>query len=142
MKDVTLPNGDVIKKGTKIVCTTSHMWSSESHESGEQFDGYRFLRMREKKEVEQGKTSHPHLVSPSTDHLGFGYGNHACPGRFFAANELKVALCHMLLKYDWKMADNAVPTPVAFGMAYMPDLRAKLLIRRRSEELDIDSVEY
>ncbi|WXC61722.1 hypothetical protein SNK03_007595 [Fusarium graminearum] len=142
MKDVTLPNGDVIKKGTKIVCTTSHMWSSESHESGEQFDGYRFLRMREKKEAEQGKTSHPHLVSPSTDHLGFGYGNHACPGRFFAANELKVALCHMLLKYDWKMADNAVPTPVAFGMAYMPDLRAKLLIRRRSEELDIDSVEY
>ncbi|RFN48892.1 putative cytochrome p450 monooxygenase (lova) [Fusarium flagelliforme] len=141
MADVTLPNGDVIKKGTKILCSTTHMWSSDSHESGEKFDGYRFLHMREKEEAEKSKTSHPHLVSPSSDHLGFGYGNHACPGRFFAANELKVALCHMLLKYDWKFAGDVVPKPFSFGMAYMPDLGAKLLIRRRSEELDIDSVE-
>nr|WDE40061.1 cytochrome P450 CYP68J5 [Fusarium graminearum] len=141
MADVTLPNGDVIRKGTKIVCSTSHMWSADSHESGKQFDGYRFLRIREKEESEQGKTSHPHLVSPSSDHLGFGFGNHACPGRFFAANELKIALCHMLLKYDWKLAEDAVPKSASFGMILMPDLRTKLLIRRRSEELDIDSVE-
>ncbi|KAF9767741.1 hypothetical protein IL306_015050 [Fusarium sp. DS 682] len=135
--DITLPNGDVIKKGDKIVCDTTHQWNPDYYEEAAKFDGYRFLRMREA--FEQDK--HPHLVSTSFDHLGFGHGNHACPGRFFAANEIKIALCHMLLKYDWKLADGVCPTPSGFGMSYLPDLQAKLLIRRRTEELDIDSVE-
>ncbi|GKU15888.1 unnamed protein product [Fusarium langsethiae] len=137
--DVTLPNGDVIKKGTKIVCDNTHMWSSQFHENGDKFDGYRYLRLREA--TEQDKNAHPHLVSPSADHLGFGYGNHACPGRFFAANEIKIALCHMLLKYDWKLADGVVPKASPFGMMQTADSQAKLLIRRRSEEIDIDAVE-
>jgi cytochrome P450 len=137
--DVTLPNGDVIKKGTRIVCDTTHMWSSQFHGNGDKFDGYRYLRMREASE--QDKNAHPHLVSPSVDHLGFGYGNHACPGRFFAANEIKIALCHMLLKYDWKLPDGVVPKSSHFGMMQTADSQTKLLIRRRSEELDIDSVE-
>ncbi|PTD02359.1 Cytochrome P450 monooxygenase trt6 [Fusarium culmorum] len=138
--DVTLPNGDVIKKGTRIVCDTTHMWNSEFHENGDKFDGYRYLRMREASE--QDKNAHPHLVSPSVDHLGFGYGNHACPGRFFAANELKIALCHMLLKYDWKLADGVVPKASTFGMMQTADSQAKLLIRRRTEELYIDAAEH
>ncbi|VTT65235.1 unnamed protein product [Fusarium fujikuroi] len=137
MADITLPNGDVIKKGEKIVCDTTHMWNGDYYEEAAKFDGYRFLRMREASEQDK----HPHLVSTSFDHLGFGHGNHACPGRFFAANEIKIALCHMLLKYDWKLADGVVPNPSGFGMAYLPDLQAKLLIRRRNEELDIDSIE-
>lgn len=32
--------------------------------------------------------------------LGFGFGRHACPGRFFALNEMKVFIAHMLLNYD------------------------------------------
>jgi len=39
-------------------------------------------------------------------YIGFGHGMHACPGRFFAGNELKVALAHLLLKYDWKMPEG------------------------------------
>ncbi|KAH6991556.1 cytochrome P450 [Fusarium venenatum] len=138
--DITLPNGDVIKKGTRIVCDTTHMWSSDFHENGDKFDGYRYLRMREASE--QDKNAHPHLVSPSVDHLGFGYGNHACPGRFFAANEIKIALCHMLLKYDWKLVDGVVPKASPFGMMQTADSQVKLLIKRRSEELDIDAVEH
>lgn len=30
----------------------------------------------------------------------FGYGKHACPGRFFAGNELKLILVKMLEKYE------------------------------------------
>ncbi|KAF5545340.1 ent-kaurene oxidase [Fusarium mexicanum] len=137
MADITLPNGDMIKKGEKIVCDTTHMWNGDYYEEAAKFNGYRFLRMREASDQDK----HPHLVSTSFDHLGFGHGNHACPGRFFAANEIKIALCHMLLKYDWKLADGVVPKPSGFGMAYLPDLQAKLLIRRRNEELDIDSIE-
>ncbi|KAF4341300.1 ent-kaurene oxidase [Fusarium beomiforme] len=137
IEDIKLPNGDVIKKGEKIVCDTTHMWSPDYYEEATRFDGYRFLRMREAPESDK----HPHLVSTSFDHLGFGHGNHACPGRSFAANEIKIALCHMLLKYDWELKDGVRPKPSGFGMAYLPDLQAKLLVRRRAEELDIDSVE-
>jgi cytochrome P450 len=138
MADVVLPNGDVVKKGTKMVCDSTHMWTSEFHENGHGFDGYRYLRMREASE--QNKSAH--LVTPSIDHLGFGYGTHVCPGRFFAANEIKIALCHMLLKYDWKFADGVVPKASGAGMMQTADKQVKLFIRRRSEELDIDALEH
>ncbi|KAI1322259.1 ent-kaurene oxidase [Xylariaceae sp. FL0255] len=32
--------------------------------------------------------------------LGFGFGIHACPGRFFALNELKIFVATMVLNYD------------------------------------------
>lgn len=32
--------------------------------------------------------------------LGFGFGLHACPGRFFALNELKIFIATMVLNYD------------------------------------------
>lgn len=32
--------------------------------------------------------------------MPFGYGKHACPGRFFAANEIKVIVINLLRKYD------------------------------------------
>lgn len=36
-----------------------------------------------------------------TDHfLSFGYGRHACPGRFFAVHEMKMLLAMILKKYD------------------------------------------
>lgn len=40
------------------------------------------------------------LVSATAERLAFGFGKHACPGRFFAAQELKTMLAHVLLKYD------------------------------------------
>jgi cytochrome P450 len=43
-----------------------------------------------------------HFVSTSPEHMAFGFGKHSCPGRFFAAIEVKIALCHILLKYDFK----------------------------------------
>lgn len=32
--------------------------------------------------------------------LGFGFGKHACPGRFFALNEMKIFVAHMVMTYD------------------------------------------
>ncbi|KAI8211232.1 Cytochrome P450 monooxygenase [Colletotrichum sp. SAR 10_76] len=108
----------------------------------DKFDGYRFLRLREAAEGEKDEDSKTaHLVSTSSRHLGFGHGIHACPGRFFAANEIKIALCHILLKYDWKLPDGFQPKATTFGMSIIPDPATKFLIRRRKEELDLDSLE-
>ncbi|PPJ59888.1 hypothetical protein CBER1_04922 [Cercospora berteroae] len=80
-------------------------------------------------------------VSTSPDHLTFGHGIYACPGRFFAANETQIALCHLLLKYDWKLADGASLAPVhTVGVMTTLDPANKLLYRRRKEEVDLDSL--
>ena len=74
-------------------------------------------------------------VPPST--LGFGHGKYACPGRFFASMLIKVFLCHLLMKYDIKLASGTVPEPKMFGFFYQADENAKILIRRRQEEFSL-----
>jgi len=45
-----------------------------------------------------------HKKSPATrperNFLAFGMGKKACPGRFFAVNEVKIAMYFILLKYN------------------------------------------
>lgn len=86
--DVTLSNGMHIKKGQMTGISSHNMWSPEIYENPEMFDGYRFLQRRKL----PGYEMKSQLVSTSTDHLGFSHGKHACPGRFFAANEVKIAM--------------------------------------------------
>ena len=47
------------------------------------------------------------FVTVSPESLTWGYGNHACPGRFFADNELKGILIELLRKWDLRVADPA-----------------------------------
>ncbi|KAF5630083.1 ent-kaurene oxidase [Fusarium sp. NRRL 52700] len=133
--DVTLPNGDILKKGDKIIGNMSHMWDSDTYDNALEFDPYRFVKMRQT--VDDKKA---HLVSTSPEHLGFGHGLHACPGRFFAANEIKILLCHLLLKYDWKLPEGHTPQPYHSGFKLYGDYSTDLLVRRRTEELDIGSL--
>lgn len=72
------------------------------------------------------------LVAATADFPAFGYGHHACPGRFFAAHEVMIMMCHLLLKYDWKVADGAEePRWRAHGNGLECDGLAKIAIRRR-----------
>lgn len=75
----------------------NHRNPSVYHEP-DKFDAWRYFRARRDKPSE----AKAQLTTPTVDHLGFGLGQHACPGRFLAANEIKTALCHMLLKYEWR----------------------------------------
>ncbi|GKT94041.1 cytochrome P450 [Colletotrichum tofieldiae] len=136
MEDIELSNGFVLRKGQKIISTNTHMWDAHYYENPLEYNGYRFLNMRSTDEEK-----HAHLVSTSAKHPGFGHGQHACPGRFFAANEVKIALAHLLLKYDWKLPAGFKPQTVPYGMSLLPDPNAALLIRRRKEELDLDSLQ-
>ncbi|KAI1366518.1 cytochrome P450 [Xylaria arbuscula] len=62
----------------------------------------------------------------------FGLGKHACPGRFFAAQEIKIILSYLLLHYDIKLRDGeARPKPLVFMMTKSPSQTAEVLFRRR-----------
>lgn len=136
LADVELSNGFVIRRGQKIVVDTTNMWDGSVYEDPARFDPYRFVRWRGDPERE----NIAHLVSTSALHLGFGHGAHACPGRFFAANEVKIALAHLLMKYDWKLPEGHDPQDINMGSGFVVNPELRLLVRRRGEELDLDSL--
>jgi len=54
------------------------------------------------------------------------------PGRFFAANELKAMMAHILLNYDVKLAGDARPKNFWFQGFSSPSTNAEVLFRKRS----------
>ncbi|OMP89256.1 Ent-kaurene oxidase [Diplodia seriata] len=134
LEDVTLSDGVRLAKGTVIGVAGSRMWDADVHEDPARFDGYRFLRMR----GDDGRQHQAHFVSTSADHLAFGHGRHACAGRFFVAHEAKIALSHLLLKYDWKVADRSPdPKPFEFGLTLVANPKAVVSIRARKAEMEL-----
>ncbi|CAH0003192.1 unnamed protein product [Clonostachys byssicola] len=136
-KRVTLPGGLVLEKGDRCMSDLGSMMDSTIYPNPDEYDGYRFFRMRD----DRSAGSKAHLVSTSSAHLGFGHGKHACPGRFFAANEVKLLLCHLLYKYEWKLEPGYVHKITEFGLALFPDGQAQISYRRRQNlAVNIDSL--
>ena len=60
------------------------------------------------------------------------YHIYRSPGRFFAVNELKAILAHILLNYDVKMADGGGrPENLWIGVSSLPNTEAEVLFRKR-----------
>ncbi|KAK1970203.1 cytochrome P450 [Colletotrichum sublineola] len=134
-KTITLSNGLELPEGSRIAVSCQRMQDSSVYLDPNRFDGHRYLRMRES--LGAGNDGAAHFVSTSPEHLGFGHGQHACPGRFFAANEVKIILCHLILKYDWRLAGEVQPKPINFGFALEVDPKASIEIRRRTGDLGL-----
>ncbi|KAH8895999.1 cytochrome P450 [Thozetella sp. PMI_491] len=131
--DSVLKESQRLKPNTMVAVSAHSMWDSQVYENPDAWDGYRFLKMRET----PGKENQAQFVATSPNHLGFGHGQHACPGRFFASNELKIALCHLLMKYDWRLPEGADPKIRTFGFSMLADPKMKMELRRRQEEIPI-----
>lgn len=107
LKAVTLKDGTYLPAGS-IVHGNTHMVSNDSDvHNGEDFttfDGLRYYKMSTSKGAQTGQPAGAYqFVSTSLGSLMFGYGKHACPGRFFAANEIKVLLTKLLMRFDFKL---------------------------------------
>ncbi|ROW01414.1 hypothetical protein VPNG_07621 [Cytospora leucostoma] len=127
MEDATLSDGVHVKRGSTTVIFPRDR-DATLYENPEEYDGYRFYRLRQ----QPGKRNTAQVVTTSPDHIAFGHGKYACPGRWFAVHEVKLALCHLLLKYDWKIAEGAErPQWHARGNNIDCDSLAKIAIRRR-----------
>jgi len=132
--NIEFSDGTRIPKGTITGVTAHGMWDSKTYSEPHVWDGRRFLRMREA----AGQEHAAQLVSTNPEYLSFGHGQHACPGRFFAANEVKIMLIHFLLKYDWRLPEGApAPQVQDSGFFIGADAKAKLEYRRRTPEIDI-----
>lgn len=93
----TLANAMAISRDPEIVISDTDL---------DKFDGLRYYRVREqtaKEGVSKAAGAGKHqFVSVSASSLMFGHGRHACPGRFFAGNEIKLILVKLLLQFDIK----------------------------------------
>lgn len=113
-KDTTLSDGTFLPKNalvsgnTRAITMDNEILGSDSDPFT--FDGLRYYKMRNKlmktglstKEV-AGKHQ---FASVSSNSLHFGFGRHACPGRFFASNEVKSILVKILVNFDIKTEGN------------------------------------
>lgn len=75
----------------------------------EKFDPYRFqaIRSGERPDPLQYKVKDQHqFVAATRENLSWGWGRHACPGRFFAAHEIKLIAAEILLNYDLRLPEG------------------------------------
>ncbi|KAI0968028.1 cytochrome P450 [Xylaria arbuscula] len=135
-KSITLSDGIQLPKGARIavVCDFAN---PQVFSEPEKFDAARFM----KKRAEPGQENSWQFVTTSPAHLTFGHGEHACPGRFFASNEIKIIMCHLLMKYDWRFVpDLPEPEPRVFESSMSVRADTKIQARRRKPELDLDNL--
>ena len=92
---------------------------NDLHQNSETYDAFRYSRPREvydalpkdqKNPKEELTMKQLGMVTTGLDHLPFGHGRHGCPGRFFVAHELKMALAYLLLNYDFKLLSERPKT--------------------------------
>jgi len=103
---------------------------SAHYPKSDQFDGFRHYKLR------YGGMASEHarnqFVTSNETNLGFGYGKHACPGRFFAANEIKMILARLILEYDVKMPNGSLirHKQIDIGRTSGPDPQGKVMLRK------------
>ncbi|TVY28744.1 Cytochrome P450 monooxygenase [Lachnellula hyalina] len=145
LKTVIVKKGIYLPDGTHIPCRTKigiHAYplhhDADYYPNPTEFDGLRFCKPPTNKDGTSD--SHPEnmlgkekgipLVTTSATFMGFSHGKHACPGRFFASQQLKLVLAYIALNYDIKPIERR-PDNNWFVGSQAPPLGDKISIRRR-----------
>ncbi|KAB5545956.1 cytochrome P450 [Coniochaeta sp. 2T2.1] len=127
---VVTPSGIRLPGGTHV-CVPCYavLRDGEVYEDAQAFEPFRFAVPREA--GSQGeKGARKTFTTTGNDYLVFGHGRSACPGRFFAANELKLMMAYMLVNYDMEQLP-ARPRDVWVGFNRLQDFRATIRIKKR-----------
>ncbi|KAJ3580339.1 hypothetical protein NPX13_g217 [Xylaria arbuscula] len=121
----TLPVGTYITMPSHAVATDPDIYSNP-----ETFDGFRFYDKRMSAKVEANRHQ---FATTGPESLAFGQGKTACPGRFFAASNIKVVLANLLLNYDISFPPGQTERPKNLhkGGLVRPDPRQTLIFTPR-----------
>lgn len=130
-KGIKLNNGQYIPEGVMIESPSMEIYLDDKfYPSSKTFDGFRSYKLRGSGKAQD--IARNQFVTSNETNLTFGYGNHACPGRFFAANEIKMVLVRLLLQYDIKMPEGVTERypNLEIGKQVIPDMSGVLLFKR------------
>ncbi|KAI1827034.1 cytochrome P450 [Xylaria intraflava] len=129
MVPIDLSNGFHIPAGTIVQCNTNMLDEApDNWGDPNAFDGLRFFKLRSKPE----DANKFQFASTSYDSMQFGFGNDACPGRFFASNQIKIVLAYILSHYDIKFGDGVVGRPknIMFEVNVLADPAAQVFFKK------------
>ncbi|KAL2696029.1 hypothetical protein AAEP93_003329 [Penicillium crustosum] len=129
IQDFTFSDGTTVPKGSYVLAPMYAMYLDNNiYQDASTFDAFRFSKLRE----QPGHENRHQFVTTSPTHINFGHGKHACPGRFFAAQEIKLLLAHALKEYDIRLEDpTTLPEGSWFDRSRKPNQTARVLFRRR-----------
>lgn len=103
----TFKDGLTIPPDTTLAFASyNHNFDPDVHEEPTKFDPKRHLRKRQGEDTRKF-----HFASVSEDMINWGAGRHACPGRFFAQETLKLMLVHFLTHYEFRHTDEGAKSP-------------------------------
>lgn len=137
MSPITLSNGMHLPKNTVIeVDWYGVSQDEEIYPNPEEFDALRHYKLRQETQAsgKSAETVHQ-FVNISPTHLTWNYGRRACPGRFFAANIMKLMFANLLLRYEVRNAegvDGRVQNIRAVGM--VSDLSFSLFLKEKTSD--------
>ncbi|KAK3394795.1 cytochrome P450 [Podospora didyma] len=146
--DLALSTGHVLPKGTRICFpsydvhtnpktqTYSPEYNPPDYTDPELFDGMRFYKLRNM----PGKEQRHQFATAGPESLAFGYGNHTCPGRFFASNEIKIIFVELLMNWDIRLMGDVEqkggaekrPPNMEVDLVITPNPKAMVEMKRRS----------
>lgn len=127
-KPLDIGNGIQIPRGTRVVYPTQAVHQDPDHYTDPLlFDAFRFSRPFEgtshgsgAKGLGENGEERVQLTTISPSFLAFGYGKHACPGRWFATQTMKQALAGIVQNYEIEITNRPKTRPVVQNMMVPP----------------------
>ncbi|KAJ4247432.1 hypothetical protein NW762_013107 [Fusarium torreyae] len=133
-KGVTFPSGTHVRKGLSVaVPGYSVLQDPEVYPDSKTYQPLRFYKARHGIEDDNVKSAREALPTTSQNFLGWGSGRSACPGRFFASNEIKTMIAYISLRYDIEHLPER-PRNTWIAQNRIPPMRATLRIRRKTSD--------
>ncbi|GJE92694.1 cytochrome P450 [Phanerochaete sordida] len=128
MTDYTFADGTFIPQGSYVsTSSVATHYDDAYYTDATTFAPWRF--------VGTGGAARSQMIDTGLDYLPFGHGRHVCPGRFFAASELKTILAHLVVTYDVRMESaGGIPPSISIFHATVPSRIAKVVFRKREVE--------
>ena len=131
-KPFTFSNGLHVPAGYTIHSAAEMLQTDSVHhgEHAAEFDPWRWADIRQ----DDAESLKHQMVATGSTLLHFGHGKHACPGRFFAANELKAMLAHLVLEYDvrFKEGESRLPSLVVEHNILPPQMQLEIRKRQKT----------
>lgn len=136
LQDYTFSDGTFIPKGGFVSAAEmpTH-YDSENYDHPEIFNPWRFVELASSTGADDASNLRYQMVSTGASYVTFGHGKNACPGRFFAAHELKAMMAYLVMHYDVKMEqEGVIPERMWFATKLLPCPIAEVLFRKRTKE--------
>jgi cytochrome P450 len=129
---ITTPSGVKLPYGSTVVVPSYTVFhDDEVYPDAGEFKPFRFADERKDESVGYVKRAGKAFATTGKDYLAFGHGKYACPGRFFAANELKLILGVILMDYEFEFKEGRERNKW-YGMVRVPPMKARVRIRKRA----------